>query len=117
LRANHLIYGNDWIDAAEAERVGLVGQVVPHAELGAATAALLERVRGTGPVARAAMKREMARNLPAADAAGQWLAMGTPEQAEAYLAFNEKRAPVWPIDETRGRFVETSRRPAWRRPV
>jgi len=44
LRANHLIYGNDWIDAAEAERLGLVGKVVPHDSLAAETAALRERI-------------------------------------------------------------------------
>jgi enoyl-CoA hydratase/carnithine racemase len=113
LAANHLIYGNDWVDADEALRLGLVGAVVPHAGLATKTDELLERVRQTGPVARAAMKREMARALPAVDTAGYWSSMGTPEQGEAFMAFLQKRPPVWAVDESRGGFVERTRRPGW----
>ncbi|WP_286134762.1 enoyl-CoA hydratase/isomerase family protein [Mycobacterium sp. UM_Kg1] len=112
LRANHLVYGNDWIDAAEAERLGLVGKVVPHETLAAETAALLERVRNTGPAARAAMKREMARTLPAVDVSGYWASMGTAEQIEAFTAFLQKRPPNWPATVDRDAFVAT-RRPDW----
>ncbi|WP_234814083.1 enoyl-CoA hydratase/isomerase family protein [Mycolicibacterium iranicum] len=112
LRANHLIYGNDWIDAGEAERLGLVGKVVPHDELEAQTAALLDRVRNTGPAARAAMKREMSRALPPVDVSGYWASMGTAEQIEAFTAFLQKRPPDWPTTSERDAFVST-RRPAW----
>lgn len=112
LRANHLIYGNDWIDAAEAERLGLVGKVVPHDSLVTETAALLDRVRNTGPAARAAMKREMARALPPVDVSGYWNSMGTAEQIEAFTAFLQKRPPTWPTASAREAFVAT-RRPAW----
>lgn len=112
LRANHLIYGNDWIEAAEAERLGLVGRVVPHESLEVETDALLDRVRKTGPGARAAMKREMARALPTVDVAGYWASMGTVEQIEAFTAFLEKRPPNWPTGADREPFVAT-RRPAW----
>jgi enoyl-CoA hydratase/carnithine racemase len=113
LRANHLIYGNDWVDAAEAERLGLVGRVVPHAELAEATAMLLDRVRRTGPAARAAMKAEMARDLPGVDVAGYWSSIGTSEQMEAFSAFLQKRPPDWPVDGDRRAFVEAARRPGW----
>lgn len=112
LRANHLIYGNDWVDAAEAERLGLVGKVVAHDDLAAATEALLERVRKAGPAARAAMKREMARALPPVDVAGYWASMGTHEQIEAFSAFLQKRPPNWSTSSDRDAFVRT-RRPAW----
>ena len=112
LRANHLIYGNDWIDAAEAERLGLVGRVVAHDDLREQTAALLDRVRNTGPVARAAMKREMSRALPPVDVSGYWASMGTAEQIEAFTAFLQKRSPDWPTTSERDAFVST-RRPAW----
>lgn len=112
LRANHLIYGNDWIEAAEAERLGLVGRVVAHDSLLAETNALLERVRNTGPAARAAMKREMARALPPVDVSGYWASMGTAEQLEAFTAFLQKRPPNWPVNSDRDAFVST-RRPAW----
>ncbi|CAA0079258.1 putative enoyl-CoA hydratase echA8 [Mycolicibacterium vanbaalenii] len=116
LRANHLIYGNDWIDAAEAERLGLVGRVVAHEALAAETEALLDRVRQTGPTARAAMKREMARALPAVDVAGYWSSMGTQEQIEAFTAFLRKRPPQWSVNSERDAFVHT-RRPAWMPPA
>jgi enoyl-CoA hydratase/carnithine racemase len=112
LRANHLIYGNDWISATEAERVGLVGKVVPHESLASEADALLDRVRKTGPAARAAMKREMWRALPAVDVAGYWSTIGTAEQIEAFTAFLEKRPPDWPSTSDREGFVAT-RRPAW----
>jgi enoyl-CoA hydratase/carnithine racemase len=112
LRANHLVYGNDWIDAIEAERLGLVGKVVPHASLKSETQALLERVRKTGPAARAAMKREMGRALPTVDVAGYWSSMGTAEQIEAFTAFLEKRSPNWTTGRDRDGFIQT-RRPAW----
>ncbi|WP_292991749.1 enoyl-CoA hydratase/isomerase family protein [Mycobacterium sp.] len=112
LRANHLVYGNDWIDAVEAERLGLVGKVVAHDSLTAETNALLDRVRNTGPAARAAMKREMSRALPAVDVSGYWASMGTAEQLEAFTAFLQKRPPEWPVAADRDAFVST-RRPAW----
>lgn len=112
LRANHLIYGNEWIDAAEAERLGLVGKVVPHDSLAEETAALLDRVRKTGPAARTAMKREMARALPPVDVSGYWASMGTAEQIEAFSAFLEKRTPNWPVAGDREGFA-ASRRAGW----
>ena len=112
LRANHLIYGNDWIDAQEAERLGLVGKVVPHDNLRSEVEALLERVRKTGPAARAAVKREMARALPSVDVTGYWSSIGTTEQIEAFTAFLQKRSPAWPVNNDRDAFVQT-RRPAW----
>lgn len=112
LRANHLVYGNDWIDAVEAERLGLVGKVVAHDSLTAETNALLDRVRNTGPAARAAMKREMSRALPVVDVSGYWASMGTAEQLEAFTAFLQKRPPEWPVATDRDAFVST-RRPAW----
>jgi enoyl-CoA hydratase/carnithine racemase len=115
LRANHLIYGNDWVDAAEAERLGLVGKVVAHDSLESETEALLERVRRTGPAARAAMKREMWRALPPVDVSGYWASMGTAEQIEAFTAFLEKRPPDWTTGGDRDAFVQM-RRPGWMPP-
>ena len=112
LRANHLIYGNDWIDAQEAERFGLVGKVVPHDCLQSEVDALLAQVRKTGPAARAAVKREMARALPPVDVTGYWSSIGTAEQIEAFTAFLHKRSPEWPVSNDRDAFVQT-RRPEW----
>jgi len=113
LRANHLLYGHDWFDANEAARLGLVGAVVPHDDLAQSTAALLERVRRTGPSARAAVKREMARALPSVDTAGYWASIGTAEQMEAFTTFLEKRDPRWPRTDDRDGFLNAVRRPYW----
>ncbi|OJZ75988.1 enoyl-CoA hydratase [Mycobacterium paraffinicum] len=115
LRANHLLYGNDWVDATEAERLGLVGKVVAHDALRSEVDALLERVRKTGPAARAAVKREMARALPQVDVTGYWSSMGTAEQIEAFTAFLQKRSPDWAVSRDRDAFVQT-RRSAWLAP-
>lgn len=115
LRANHLIYGNDWVNAQEAERLGLVGKVVAHETLRSEVDALLERVRKTGPAARAAVKREMARALPPVDVTGYWSSIGTAEQIEAFTAFLQKRSPDWAGNHDRDAFVQT-RRSAWLAP-
>ena len=55
-RAYELILSGDIIDAAEAERIGMVNKVVPHAQLGEATAAFAKKNRGAGS-ARAASRQ------------------------------------------------------------
>ena len=112
LRANHLLYEAEWFDAEMARDLGIVGRVVPHAGLASGTAELLDRVRRTGPEARAAMKAEMARALPKVDTAGYWRSIGTAEQIAAWAAFHEKRDTDWPVDDSRDGFVAT-RRPYW----
>lgn len=112
LRANHLLYENDWFDAHAAESYGMVGRVVPHDTLRAETEAMLDRVRRTGPAARSSMKREMARALPSVDVAGYWTSLGTAEQIESWAAFMQKRDLNWPVDRSREAFV-ASRRPLW----
>ncbi|WP_240492124.1 enoyl-CoA hydratase/isomerase family protein [Mycobacterium alsense] len=109
------MYGNDWVDAVEAERLGLVGKVVAHDALRSEVDALLARVRKTGPAARAAVKREMARALPPVDVTGYWSSIGTAEQIEAFAAFLQKRSPDWAVNHDRDAFVQT-RRSAWLAP-
>jgi enoyl-CoA hydratase/carnithine racemase len=113
LRANHLMYENGWFGADEAERYGIVGRVVSHGSLPDATAELLDRVRRTGPAARAAMKAEMGRALPRVDSAGYWSSVGTAEQIEAFSAFVQRRDVDWPADSSRDAFVATRRRYWW----
>lgn len=113
LRANHLLYESEWFDATRAEELGLVGKVVPRAGLETATAELLERVRATGPAARAAMKAEMARALPTVDVAGYWSTIGSAEQIEAWAAFMEKRPPSWPAPDPDRDGFAAFRRSQW----
>ena len=76
--------------------MGLVGQVVPHDELDAATATVLGQIAATGPAARAAVKRDLNSRLPVPDVALFFHAMRSPEIREGMAAFVEKRPPAWP---------------------
>ncbi len=51
-KAHELVYTGDIIDAREAERIGMVGRVVPDDDLPAATAELAGRVAAQAPLAQ-----------------------------------------------------------------
>jgi enoyl-CoA hydratase/carnithine racemase len=95
-RARYLFFTAEEIKAAEAADMGLVGKVVPHAELDAHVAWVLERIASTGPAARAAVKRDLNSRLPAHDVGLFRSAIRSPEMVEGMASFVEKRAPVWP---------------------
>lgn len=94
--AKYLLFTAAVIDAAEAERIGLVARVVPHDELDGAVAGALEQIRATGPAARAAVKQDINRHLPRFDMAMFGRSLRSPEVAEGFQAFVEKRPPRWP---------------------
>jgi len=90
------------IDAAEAERIGLVNRVVPAAELDAAADALAAAIAGKSGATVALGKRAFYQQaeLGLADAyayAAQVMAtnMGLPDAAEGIGAFLDKRTPAW----------------------
>ena len=97
-----MLLTGELVDAAQAQRLGLVNRVVPAAELATATATLAATIAGksraTVAIGKQAFYRQaemgladaydyasgvMARNMAAADA------------AEGIEAFLSKRAPVW----------------------
>ena len=94
--AKYLLFTAAIIDAAEAARIGLVAKVVAHDTLPAAVDTILEQIRRTGPAARAAVKNEMNRNLPPFEMVMFGRSIRSPECAEGFQAFVEKRAPRWP---------------------
>jgi enoyl-CoA hydratase len=94
-RARWMIYTAKEIDAAQALACGLVGQVVPHAELDGAVAETVAVLRQTGPQARRHYKRMISETLPAITLDEYLSCLGSAEAREGMRAFAEKRPPAW----------------------
>jgi 2-(1,2-epoxy-1,2-dihydrophenyl)acetyl-CoA isomerase len=62
-RALELLLSGELIDAAEAERLGIVSRVVPEGELQAAVDALVEKLSWGAPLAQRAIKRVVQKGL------------------------------------------------------
>jgi enoyl-CoA hydratase/carnithine racemase len=99
-KATELLYTGDFVEAAEAHRIGLYNRVVPAAELEAQTRSLAERL-ARGPAFALSMTKEMLnRELDVSletalewEAQAQAACMQHPDYNEAYRAFVEKREP------------------------
>jgi len=102
-KARELYYLSDRIDAKEAERLGLVNQVVPDRALESATRMLAMRLASGATVAFRYMKENLNRAQEGASAeecldleATHHVHTGlTEDHREAAKAFVEKRAPVF----------------------
>ncbi len=101
-RATELLMLGDTIDAATADRYGLVSQLVPDEELDDAGAALARRLADGPTLAFAQTKSLLTRELDMPigsamelDAMTQALLMTSRDHAEFHAAFNEKRPPRW----------------------
>jgi enoyl-CoA hydratase/carnithine racemase len=101
-RAKELILSARRVTSAEALTMGLVGQVVAAAELGAAALVLAERVARNAPISLRQAKRAVDRglSLPLGEALDlenrlYQACIPTADRQEALLAFAEKRAPVF----------------------
>jgi enoyl-CoA hydratase/carnithine racemase len=94
-RAKWLLFTAAEVSARDAQAIGLVARVVPDGELETAVAETIERVRATGPRARAALKRDLNRQLPTIDFAMFLESLASDEVREGFAAFVEKRAPAW----------------------
>ncbi|MFT3816608.1 MAG: enoyl-CoA hydratase-related protein [Rubrivivax sp.] len=99
-KALELFWTADWVDAKEAERIGLVTRTFPDAELMAGTLAFARRVADGPPLSVQLIKRVMrfgldkdlatahelvASNLP--------IVRASEDHREAVAAFKEKRRP------------------------
>ena len=99
-RASELLMTGEFIDAAEAHRIGLYNGVVPDGEALAAATELAEKL-ARGPslalgVTKDALEREAHMTLEdalEAEARAQAACMLNPNFREAYEAFVEKRRP------------------------
>ena len=101
--AMEMLLTGDFIDAAEAHRLGLVNRVVAKEALGEALSALVARLVDKPKSALALGKRAFYRqqSMPTAEAYGFTTEVITENAvsddfAEGLAAFVEKRRPVWP---------------------
>jgi len=99
-KAMELLLTGDTISAEEAERIGLIGRVVPDGEALATAMQIAERIAANGPLAVQAIKRSVqeTEGLPEAEALKIELEIGLPifgtaDAREGTLAFKEKRPP------------------------
>ena len=99
-RAAEMMFTGDPVDAATAERIGLINRVVPADKLMEEVMALAERLAKAAPIALALAKRALNRtyegNLDAAlnyEAQLQSIAGRSADHKEGVAAFVEKRPP------------------------
>ncbi len=99
-RAKELAFLAEIIDAAEAERIGIVNRVVPHDDLDTSVAALAARLASMPPLQLAVIKRQLNDGLAhtmaealEAEGIAQALMFSSRDTAEAMIAFAEKREP------------------------
>jgi enoyl-CoA hydratase/carnithine racemase len=101
-RAAELLYTGEVIDAARAERIGLVSRVVPHAELLPEALKLAHRIAANPPLAVRRLKAGLREALdPDWKSLGAWVSSSlaelfrTEDHREGVRAFLEKRPPSY----------------------
>jgi enoyl-CoA hydratase/carnithine racemase len=101
-KAYELILTTDIIDAAEAEKIGLVNKVVPHDELMPATMELAAKIANKPPISVKLAKEGIRRGLKMpVEEWKQWhsfamrFCFSTEDHREGAMAFVEKREPVF----------------------
>jgi len=102
-KAYEMLLTGDMITAAEAERIGLINQVVPHEQLDQAVERFLGRLtdkssavlKWTKTAIRHGMGVEFERGLQDSEIIYKNGLMNTDDAKEGLLAFLQKRKPVW----------------------
>ncbi|MBI2848878.1 MAG: enoyl-CoA hydratase family protein [Chloroflexi bacterium] len=100
--AAELLYTGDITDAERAERIGLVNRVVADDQLMSVVMELAHRIAQGPPIGHRLTKEALANqynmDIDAAvesDAYAQAVCMATQDHREGYLAFMEKREPIF----------------------
>ena len=99
-KALELLYTGDWLEAEDAQRLGVLTNVVPSEELLEETMALATRIASKAPVANRLVKgmvyrglgQSLEEHLPEA-AHAEVLSLATEDHREALAAFLEGREP------------------------
>lgn len=101
-KAAELVFTGDIIPAAEAQRIGLVGRVVPHEELMPTAMALATKIASNPPLAVQAIKSGLRKALdPDWNDLGVWVSstlgrlFQTEDHREGVKSFLEKRPPQY----------------------
>jgi len=101
-RAKELIFSGRRFDAADAQRWGIVQQVVAPGDLDATAGKLAGEIAGAGPLAVAEAKAAIDEGLEGSLAAGLAIerrhyevVLGSADRDEGLAAFAEKRAPLF----------------------
>jgi enoyl-CoA hydratase len=99
-KAMEILLTGDTLTAAEAERIGLIGRIVPDGQALAEATRIAERIARNGPLAVQAIKRSVqaTEGLPEEEALKVELEIGLPifgtaDAKEGTRAFAEKREP------------------------
>jgi enoyl-CoA hydratase/carnithine racemase len=92
-KLKYLLLTGKMIDATEAERIGLVTEVVPDEALEQRVAEIVDELRGTSPVSRTLFKRYVNEHTPLPDGHGGGPAFASAEVLEGLRAFAEGRVP------------------------
>jgi enoyl-CoA hydratase/carnithine racemase len=94
--ARDLLLSARKVDAAEAQRIGLISRVVPHDQLREAALEAAREVLLTAPEARTHVKRMLNEQYGAIDYQTMfWSLQNSREPREGMKAFMEKRQPDW----------------------
>ncbi|MCX8003743.1 MAG: enoyl-CoA hydratase/isomerase family protein [Burkholderiaceae bacterium] len=92
-KLKYLLYTAKSISADEAERIGLITEVVDDDALDARVDKLIAEVRKTSPIARRLYNEYINRMLPTAPNSDLYRAFSSPELREGLRAFADKRDP------------------------
>jgi len=98
-RAKEMLFTGRYIDAFEAERIGLVCKVVPNEKLQSEVKELAGRIMNTSPIALKYVKRAIHLGRPYSEAAiafenqSAMRTLNTEDAREGFNAFTEKRKP------------------------
>jgi enoyl-CoA hydratase/carnithine racemase len=99
-KLKYLLYTAKTISATEAERIGLITEVVEDGALDSRVLEMIKEIRRTSPNARRLYGEYLNRLLPVAPNADLYRSFSSPECVEGLRAFGDKREPGFAAKES-----------------